>query len=1110
MRNILIVDDNQINREILKRILSRDYKTIEAANGQIAFDYLKKNNDKISAVLLDINMPIMNGNEFLEEYKKTPSIKRLPIIVLTQKEGVESEVQALSLGATDFLTKPYNPRVILHRLRSLIALQEASSKVLVLELDSLTGLYSKFVFVERSTKILQQHKDKKFKILLFDFENFKLINDLFGIKAGDNILKEFADCLKSVKVDTIHLIGRLVGNQFVVLTELENISFMLKKWLEEFVEKYSDKIKIHIRIGCYIIEDRTIPIEVMCSYARSAADVNRGKFENTVCFYDDYIRNKMLEEQMVVNEMESAIEKEQFVVYYQPKYNLFDNTLFGAEALVRWNHPTKGLMLPGQFIPIFEKNGFITNLDIYVWEKTCQDLKRLESKLPAGFSFSVNVSRVDIYNPNLINILIGLISKYNIKIENLHLEITESAYMDDSDRLIGVVDKLRDLGFIIEMDDFGSGYSSLNMLIKVPVDIIKLDLFFLSKNSDQTKKNKILKFILNLARGMDLKVIAEGIETEEDKKMLMGLGCGLGQGFLLDRPMGVEKFENRLEINQSLITLGIPQYCSSIEIQLNKMFAYDEMPFGISTFNKTTKSLILINKAFLDLLSYQESERYEFKKISNLILSEGFDKILDVYLNKLDEGKNSFVSFQAELFNKKGFFVLCNFFLSKFVSNSFEYFQLYAFKNEEVEKIENCQFINQIPGGVYKVMLNNNKKISLANENFYKIIGYTRDEYRKKFDDKVESFVYFNDRKKFLKLFEEGEFSGEKILEYRIISRNGNLQKVMEVRHIISEANNIKSIVSFLFLQSDRLENDGETVDQKCYKMIIPFIRNFLFEWDKKTDIAIFSNMLASELNIDTVIKDFSKKLFNSKLIENNSKSEFTKAFSLIYQGIDFQEFDGKIFTQKGDFSWYKFSISSIKDSVGNVQKVIGYLSDITKQKNDFSKIKILAEKDALTNLLNHRAFQQKVENKLLNIDSNCAFAMMDLDDFKKTNDIHGHYCGDFVLKEVSNRIESIAKSNVYLARIGGDEFSAFFYDLKDEKQLEEKLKNVREVLSKPILISPTESYHQNISIGAVLFNKNTNISFEDCYKKSDMLMYDVKRQGKDFWKIDDLREKNS
>jgi len=1105
MRNVLIVDDNQINREILKRILSKEYMTIEAANGQIAYNYLKESKLKISAVLLDISMPVMNGKEFLKEYKENTAIKRLPIIVLTQQEGVDSEVEALSLGATDFLTKPYNPKVILHRLRSLIALQEASSKVLFLERDVLTGLYTKYIFVERARKVLQDNKNKDFKILLFDFENFKLVNDLFGLKVGDRILKEFANCLKSVETDNIHLMGRLVGNQFVVFTEVKNVSFLQKNWIETFIEKYADKIKIHIRIGCYIIEDRKIPIEVMCAYAKSAADMNRGKFESKVCFYDEYIRNKMLEEQMVVNEMETAIEKEQFVVHYQPKYNLLDKTLFGAEALVRWKHPTRGLLFPGQFVPIFEKNGFITNLDIYVWERTCQDLKRLEKQLPPGFSFSVNVSRVDIYNPNLINILKGLVQKYDINIKNLHLEITESAYIDDSGILIGVINKLREFGFVIEMDDFGSGYSSLNMLIKVPVDIIKLDLFFLSKNSDKAKKNQMLKFILNLARSMNLEVIAEGIETEEDRNLLVGIGCKIGQGYLLDKPMEIEQFENRIEINQSLLTLGIPQYCSSIEVQMNKLVAHDEVPFGIATFKKNTESLIFINKAFLKLLSYKESNRYEFRKISKLILSENFKRTLDLKIMKLDEGSNDLISFQSQLLNTEGSLVDCTFFLTKFISNHFEYLQLYAFKNSEVERNENSSLINQIPGGIYKVRLDDYKRIFYASDTFYKIIGFTREEYKEKFDNNIMDFVYLNDQNKYLKVYEEGEFSGLRILQYRIISRNGNLQKVMEVRHLVKDENNVKFIVSFVFLISSCLVNDSEMVNQKCYKMIIPFIRNFLFEWDKKTDVAIFSDTLASELDINPEIQDFSKRLIKSNLIENKSKTEFEKALSLIYQGIDFQEFDGKILTKNGKYSWFKFSISSIKDSVGNVQKVIGYLSDITKQKNDFSKIKILAEKDALTDLLNHRAFQQKVEAKLLKIESYCAFAMMDLDDFKKTNDVHGHYCGDFVLKEVSSRIESIVIDNVYLSRLGGDEFSAFFFNLKDKKQLETILESVKDILSKPMLISPTESYLQNISIGAVFFNKNSHLSFDDCYKKSDMMMYDVKRQGKNFWKIEDL-----
>ncbi len=227
------------------------------------------------------------------------------------------------------------------------------------------------------------------------------------------------------------------------------------------------------------MEDDSIPVEEMCQRARLATDQNKGNYD-MFTYYDESIRDKVLEEQFILSNMDRALEQKQFHVYYQPKYDLQTEMIAGAEALVRWIHPQKGFMSPGAFIPLLEKNGFITKLDRYVWERVCEDMQRWMEMGNPPLAISINVSRADLYNPKLTDIMLDLVAKYKIPLHYLHLEITESAYTNNPEQIITVVNRLRKLGFVIEMDDFfGSGYSSLNMLAEMPVDVLKLDMRFI-------------------------------------------------------------------------------------------------------------------------------------------------------------------------------------------------------------------------------------------------------------------------------------------------------------------------------------------------------------------------------------------------------------------------------------------------------------------------------------------------------------------------------------------------------------------------------------------------------------------------------------------------------
>ena len=545
-KKILVVEDNPLNRGLLCQILASDYDVLEAENGQEALDILKQYKEGISLILLDIVMPVMDGYTFLSIMKADPAYSSIPVIVTTQNDGESDEVAALSHGASDFVAKPYRPQIILHRVASIINLRETAAMVNLIQYDRLTGVYSKEFFYQQVKDILLRNPDKQYDILCSDIENFKLINDVFGVPTGDRLLKGVAEMYKQ-RVDGRGICGRLTSDKFACLLERKfDYTDEVFKEASEQVNSVLEVRNIAMKWGVYYIEDRSISVEQMCDRALLAARSIKGQYGKYFAPYDDTLRNRLLKEQAITDIMESALAQNQFQIYLQPKYRIGDKKLVGAEALVRWIHPEWGFQSPGEFIPLFEKNGFITKLDQYVWDKTCAAIKEWEEEGLAPISVSVNVSRADIYNADLADILVRIVQKHNLSPSQLHLEITESAYTENPTQIIDTVGKLRDLGFVIEMDDFGSGYSSLNMLNEMPIDILKLDMKFIQSETAKPQSQGILQFIIALARWMHLSVVAEGVETEEQFNRLKVIGCDYVQGYYFARPMPCDEFKELL------------------------------------------------------------------------------------------------------------------------------------------------------------------------------------------------------------------------------------------------------------------------------------------------------------------------------------------------------------------------------------------------------------------------------------------------------------------------------------------------------------------------------------------------------------------------------------
>ena len=543
-KKILIVEDNEFNRALLVEILSSQYETLEAENGKVGLEILEREKEAVSLILLDIVMPVMNGYEFLDALKANPAIASIPVIVTTQNEGENDEIAALECGASDFVAKPYKAKVILRRVASIIHLRENATMLNLFQKDRTTGLLSKEYFCQQAEKILRSNPDKTYDIICSDVENFKLINDAFGMQGGNKVLKTMGGiCQKST--DTLGgICSRFHADQFVSMIEhTEGYSDELYEALTAETREKCGISNIVIKWGIYQTGDRKISVEQMYDWALQGARSIKGQYGRYYAFYDDKLRSEMLRDQAILDCMEEALEQGQFQVKLQPKYKAAGGLFTDAEALVRWCHPEWGMQSPAVFIPLFERNGFITKLDQYVWEKVCQLMQQWDKEGLEPVNISINVSRADVYNVNLVDTLLDLVKRYNIAPKRLHLEITESVYTESPEDIIQNVTRLREKGFVVEMDDFGSGYSSLNMLNRMPMDILKLDMQFIRTEMEMPESRRTLRYIIGLAHWLNLSVVAEGVETKEQLEHLRNLGCDYIQGYYLAKPMDPADFE---------------------------------------------------------------------------------------------------------------------------------------------------------------------------------------------------------------------------------------------------------------------------------------------------------------------------------------------------------------------------------------------------------------------------------------------------------------------------------------------------------------------------------------------------------------------------------------
>ena len=527
------------------------------------------------------------------------------------------------------------------------------------EKNRLTGLFSREPFFKQTEAFLQINDTSpgKYCLVTIDIEHFKLFNEWYGQEAGDRLLEEIGEHLKSMRQEVGGLAGYMGGDDFVmVLPNDPAILDKLQRRITGFVRAYGGHTGFLPAFGLYVIDDIWLSAALMYDRAVLAQETVKGNYAVRSAYYSQEMKTRLENNHVLLAEVQAGLERNEFIYYLQPKCNLNTGKIVGLESLVRWKHPQKGIVSPGYFIPVMESNGLITALDKKVWEQVCQTLQEWIRDGHKVIPISVNVSSVDIYAIDVVEHFKKLVKKYGLPPEYVELEITESAYVEEYKVITGVAEKLRNAGFTVLMDDFGSGYSSLNMLKDVNVDVLKIDMKFLKMDESTMGKGMgILEAVTRMANIMGLRMIAEGVETKDQINYLLNMGCIYGQGYFFYKPLPVEEIKTLLLDSEKVDYRGI-QARKIEHVRFKELFQSELAsegilnnilgPIAIYDVYKDNVELLQVNDKYCLLIGQDPVDLAENVKVLNEIHQDDRDKMRDIFQRasmRLAEGAQGIV-----------------------------------------------------------------------------------------------------------------------------------------------------------------------------------------------------------------------------------------------------------------------------------------------------------------------------------------------------------------------------------------------------------------------------------------------------------------------------------
>ncbi|MCL1854966.1 MAG: EAL domain-containing protein [Clostridia bacterium] len=996
------------------------------------------------------------------------------------------------------------------------------------EHDLLTDLWNRETFNQKVQEMLQDKASIPYVMLAINIQRFKMINDFFGADIGDQVLITLSRCMDRL-FSPMGICGRMEADHFMACLpkaelDMDQVTEMLDS---ELKARYTD-YHIGVLFGIYEIRDRTIATDQMCDRATLALKSISGSAVKRFAVYDDVMRETLVAEQGIIEEMYDALQQGQFIPYLQPIYALSTLKPVSAEVLVRWKHPTKGMISPATFIPLFERNGFVTKLDYVVWEHACALLHKWKVNNMPLLPLSINISRIDLYYPYLCEDLLSLIKKYDLDPSLLKLEITESAYIDDPEVLMGVLKRLRAAGFRILMDDFGSGYSSLNTLKDMPINVLKVDMSFLAALEDSPRASSILTSVVRMAKWLDLPVIAEGVETKEQLDFLYSIGCDDGQGYLFSRPIPVSEFElllkeatgERTDKRVRPIPACDLDFLWQDNMDVNLLFA--NMIGGMALFELQSDMLVAnrVNDAYYQVLNCTPQKVFRSNP-NALDAIEPDDRLL-----VLEACHAAIHSHRVEcvVVREKG---------ASLKQRWLEH-KVYHLASDR----DNPLFLVIINEAVHTNETSEYRALSirqsLQNIADYILVGLGLFEIK---DEKLK-ILYLNNA--YLRMLGYGEgdlpdFSGEFLTTLypgneaelrKVITKNESNRKPVDIRYktfrkdtspawfraqirFISQADDKSPILLASITDVEKEVELGEKLqNEQCFREIFLSEALFVFGYDIETQEY---QLLYAEENAAEQYGSFERYtlLYGDNYTVHPDDQLTVQCFfdpkhlqSLRRNGEERGKIEARIQNLLSEWVWVEISAYRPNEE-GQKKRLLFCIKAVDRQKRIEADLLRRAEIDPVSKLLNRRATQERIVHTLTENHECCnAFFLLDIDNFKNVNDTYGHMIGDKVILATSKVLRKCFRSTDLVGRFGGDEFVVFMSypggDALVRAKAEMVLSSIRD-LSFP----GNPNIKLTVSLGIALTPaEDTELDFDELYKQADEALYDIKAHGKNGYRI--------
>lgn len=788
-------------------------------------------------------------------------------------------------------------------------------------------LDGKDVFFNKSENVLKNitHRDE-WCVISIDIENFKLFNEWHGWDTGNRLIKDIFRYLHE-KAKELHGVAGYFGddNFALLMPYCESTIKEIYREIKHRVNDVEEKSGFYPAIGICRLDQYTGSFTQAYDYAELARISVRENYNIRIQLFNPEMLEKIETKYTLLSDIKRALKNGEFTFYLQPKCNMENGKLIGAEALVRWISKDKGMVSPGVFIPILEKTGFITALDEYIWEEVCKWQRKLIDRGIEPVPVSVNVSRSDLFFMDVPECFSNLIEKYDLNPSRIEIEITESLYAEDDALINETVSKLREKGFCVMMDDFGSGYSSLNMLKDIEIDVIKIDMRFLDINEKNVHKGiGILEAVNNMAKLIGIKVIAEGVETEQQKSFLLETGCGYGQGYYFYRPMPVSDFEKLIANESNRDTEGFNEkkieqlYLKDLlsedmfsEILINNML-------GAVAFYEVYENRITLrryNAHYASLLGYTTFKSDTDINFGEQLYEEDQRKIFEMF-EEASQNRHDGAECNIQRRKPDGTVMWVNmrtFFLKEWDNHKFFYSsltdvtELYV-KNEILSRQNKAlEFLNNdMPGGYYCYRNNESFDFIHKSKRFLEIVGFSKEEIQNRFDNKMINMIHPEDREILRRSMEGlGRFGGNVSMPYRIQSKNGYIS--------VFNLSRLVNYEEFEFFQGIMLydinyykPNEDMDINESIYQSLnLTPCGIFQSEVDGNHEFAYISNSLLSMLGYSR--ESFLEKFHNctDNLIYKDDLERIRKGVEEQIKNNNFVSCEYRIEMADGSLKWF-------------------------------------------------------------------------------------------------------------------------------------------------------------------------------------------------------------